>query len=192
VPSILSNLPFESRDNDLRDLEGVPIRLGRAPVRVKAYQIVVWVGISPSRWALDQDAPRIPAIVDTGHSDYFSIQADHLLHWAGLHPDALTSMSLVNINNVAVPRRAAIIWLQPNLPNHRGLFLGKPAFRLADNARIAVYPEGGQDPTGREYPKDYPRLPVLGMRALAVSRLKRSIDFSRNRVSLRTPGRLWW
>jgi hypothetical protein len=191
VTAIFSKLPFEIHDGELRDLEGIPVRLGRAPVRVKAYQIVVWVGISADDWTLERSTPRFPAILDSGHSDYFSIQADQLHRWAGLHPDSLKP-GFVRINNISVPRRVATLWLQPNLPNHRGLYLGKPAFRLAGDAGIAVYPKGGQDPNGRDYPKDFPRLPILGMRGLTVSRLQLAIDFNRNRVFLRTTSRFGW
>jgi hypothetical protein len=162
VAAILSKLPFEIQASDLRDLEGVPVRLGRAPVRVKAYQIVVWVGISASRSTLDQGAPRIPAILDTGHSDYFSIQVDHLHRWAGLHPDSLKPMGLVRVNKISIPRRAATIWLQPNLPNHRGLYLGKPAFRLADHVGIAVYPKVVKTQTAETTPRISLVSPSLG------------------------------
>ena len=52
-------------------------------VTIRPFQIVVWVTLSV-RDELEKDAPRFPAILDTGHNHNFSIQGSHLLRWAGM------------------------------------------------------------------------------------------------------------
>jgi hypothetical protein len=54
-------------------------------VTVKAHQVVVWVSLTlyeTDDW--DSGIPRIPAILDTGHTHNFSIQTDQLVRWAGI------------------------------------------------------------------------------------------------------------
>jgi hypothetical protein len=194
VPSILSKLPFDTEPGYLRDLEGKPVQFGRDRVTVNGLQIIVWVGITRNpQEPLDDNAPRIPAILDTGHSDYFTLQHFHLRKWAGMPLERFYPLGHRTINHIKVPSRKATIWLQPNLPESRALYKGKQAFPLVCEEGITIYPESGQDPDGKPYPKDYPRLPVIGMRGLTLNRLHLPIDFGRRHVFLRPPSRLaWW
>jgi len=196
VPSILSKLPFDDASGYLRDLEGQPVEFGRDRVMVKGLQVIVWVGITryPDE-PLDDNASRIPAILDTGHSHYFTLQHFHLTKWAGMPLERLDPRGHRTINHIKVPSRQATIWLQPNLPGSRALYIykGKQAFPLVSEEGITIYPEGGVDPDGKPYPKGYPRLPVIGMRGLSMNHLRLSIDFRRSLVFLRSPSRFgWW
>jgi len=187
VPIILSKVPFYTQDDDARF-----VTFGGSRVQIKPYQIVVWIGISASDADLDEAAPRIPALLDTGHAHYFAIQASHLFKWAGLHPDSLIPLPDIRINHIQVPVRKATIWLQPGWPlPHHALKLPKP-FRLAagDRIGIAVYPRGGQDPNNKDYPADFPRLPSLGMLGLTRQQLRLSIDFRKRHASLYRPYRI--
>src|SRR5436309_2488755 len=76
---ILRKLPFSDVSHTLQFAGGVVVR---------PYQIVVWVSLSAGD-ALEPDARRFPAILDTGHNHNFSIQESQLLTWAGLSPELL-------------------------------------------------------------------------------------------------------
>jgi hypothetical protein len=163
-------------------------------VIVKGLQIIVWVGITryPDE-LLDDNASRIPAILDTGHLHYLILQYVHLIKWAGMPIERVGPLGNRTINHIKVPSRIATIWLQPNLPGSRSLYRGRRALPLVSEEGITIYPEAVVDPEGNLYPKDFPRLPVIGMRGLSLNRLRLSIDFGRRHVFLRPPSRLgWW
>jgi hypothetical protein len=72
MPRILDRLPIPTRD----DVTFV----GGEQVRIKAYEIIVWVSLQPERvvdW--NPRTPRFPAILDTAHTHNFSIQEQHLI-----------------------------------------------------------------------------------------------------------------
>ncbi len=69
---ILNRLPYSS--------EPTTINLRGEAVRVRPYQIVVWVSLN--LWQVndwDVRVPRFPAILDTGNNHNFSIRVSHLL-----------------------------------------------------------------------------------------------------------------
>jgi hypothetical protein len=96
VPSILTKLPFDDASGYLRDLEGKPVEFGRDRVIVKGLQVIVWVGITryPDE-PLDDNASRIPAILDTGHLHYFTLQHFHLAKSAGMPIERLVRSVIV-------------------------------------------------------------------------------------------------
>jgi hypothetical protein len=170
---ILNRLPYSSEPTTV----GV---LGDA-MRVRPYQIVVWVSLD-LRQVVDWDprAPRFPAILDTGHSHNFSIRVGHLTRWAGLRPEALPRLGAMRERGQRVPLHAARLWLHANVRGTRDLDERDP-YHLAIEEGIAIYP----DETG-------PRLPVLGLRALTLNRLRSVVDGDRRYVTLSTALPRWW
>lgn len=144
------------------------------PVAVRAYQIIVWVSLSDSE-ILDRDAPRFPAVLDTGHNHNFSIQERQLSRWAGIGVDRLPHLGEIRVNQQELPLLAAFLWLHRNRAGSSEL-LPRP-YRLELPQGIAMYAEG--TPSA-------PRLPLLGLRGLVTNQLCLTIDGLRRRVSLRT------
>lgn len=161
---IFRRLPFRDAPHTIEVAgEDVPIR---------AYQIVVWVSLSPGELLAD-DAPRFPAVLDTGHSHNFSIREDLLLSWAGLGPEDLSGLGSILVNQQEVPLRVAQLWIHRNRPGAVEL-LPRP-FRLEVPQGIAVYPAAVSAA---------PRLPLLGLRSLIRSKLRLRIDGGNLSVSL--------
>jgi hypothetical protein len=158
--------------------------MGNDVVTVRPFQIVIWVSLTHARQpSLSPDAPRFLAILDPGHSHNFSIQEQHLRQWAGHTPQSLRTLGNVRVNRVPVPLLAAHVWIHPNLSGQRDQFSDHLPFCLNLIRGIAVYPP---DTPGE------PRLPLLGLRALAVNGLHLTIDGKGRRVTLRTARRFWW
>jgi hypothetical protein len=74
---------------------------------------------------------------------------------------------------------AATVWLHRNVPGRREVKDTTP-FPLQLPGGIAIYPSDGFD---------YPRLPLLGLRAILKNKLTFTIDGKREHASLRSP--LW-
>lgn len=152
-------------------------------VRVKPYQIVVWVSLGLEE---EQDwnprAERIPAILDTGHTHNLSIQRRHLVEWAGIHPESLSELGHISERNQRLTRHSASLWLHTNQPGHRDRFAARQPYRLDLEEGIAVYPDDGSN---------FPRLPLLGLRALTDNHLHLIVSGWRRMVKLRTRWR-WW
>jgi hypothetical protein len=167
---ILDRLPIaeERRQIDVR---------GRH-VKVRAYQIVIQVSILDSHeW--DSRAPTFPALLDSGNNLNFSIQAAHLTRWAGIHPQSLTSRGSVREGERSPSLHTASVWMHRNEPGRRDLRDARP-YPLQLPEGIAIYPSDESD---------YPRLPLLGLRAILKNNLKLIIDGKRKHASLRSP--LW-
>jgi hypothetical protein len=76
VPVYVRDMPFSDRPRDLAVL-GVA-------VRAFAYEPVVWVSLTPHEvTALPADAPRFPAVVDTGNTLALNIREGHFTAWSG-------------------------------------------------------------------------------------------------------------
>ena len=171
---LLHRLPFSSVT------EEVAVRGER--VRVRGFQIIVWVSVTPDDLTGWEPAlPRLPAILDTGHNHDFSIQRRHLLRWAGLSPERLASVGAIRDRGKRIPLLAADLWLHRNRPDSREPAEDHEPYRLNLPQGIAVYPDAD----------DFPRLPLLGLRALVQNELRRTIDGRGRCVGLRTPRR-WW
>jgi hypothetical protein len=167
---ILDRVPIE-KDPFLADVRGRPVRL-------RPYQIVINVSISDGPiW--DPHIPSFPALLDTGNNLNFSIQEAHLLLWAGIHPELLPSMRVVREAGRSPVLRSGAVWIHRNEPGRRTV-KAVPPYRLAVEQGIAVYPTDGSD---------YPRLPLLGLRAILTNNLKLTVDGKRKHASLRSP--LW-
>jgi hypothetical protein len=124
--------------------------------------------------------PLIPALIDTGNNHNFSIQGHHLLRWAGIHPSALPFLGDMRESGRTPSLHFANVWIHRNQGGRRELRAEEPV-KLTLDEGIAVYPADGSN---------YPRLPLLGLRAIIENKLNLVIDGKRQHGSLRSPG--WW
>jgi hypothetical protein len=174
MSTILRRLPFSEKD-DIAFVRG-------ESVRVKAYQIIAWVSLTIERvttW--EHGAPSFPAILDPGHNHNVSIQEEQLIRWAGLRPETLPILGHARQGGRRVPLHGANLWIHHNEPGQRDRFANRTPHPLALLQGIAVYPrESG-----------FPRLPLIGLRALATNNLVFTINGRRREVDLRTQ-RKWW
>jgi hypothetical protein len=140
-------------------------------IDVKAYQIVVWVSVtleSIQDW--DAKTPRFPAILDTGNNHNFAITESQLSVWAGLAAGSLSPTKRIREQGEKIQLRRAALWLH----------MSDAPFRINVVDGIAVY-EG-----------NWPRLPILGLRALTNSKLQTFIYGDVMQVVIRTPPRWYW
>ncbi len=165
---ILDCLPFSKDKSEVWTPDGL--------VEVKPYQIVVMVSLATRRaLALDPGAPRIPAILDTGHNHTFIIRRDQLNRWTGLRAP---ERGRITIGGHRIPLMSANVWIHPNQPKTSKL-PKRPPFRLELKEGIAVIPDNVPTPA---------RLPILGLRALVKNELKLIIDGKQRTLTLKTPG----
>jgi hypothetical protein len=79
---------------------------------VKPFQIIVLVSITVENLRkVSEDAPRVPAVLDTGNNHNFAIRQLQLERWVHLAPPRAGQ---VQIGDSIVPRFAAGIWIHPN------------------------------------------------------------------------------
>jgi hypothetical protein len=169
MSAILRRLPFKEVADELA--------VGLERIRIKPYQIIVWVSVTTrSVLELPGHAPRIPAILDTGHSDNFSIRREHLSRWAQLDEAALPQLRRIRDRGRLVPVHAANLWIHRNVPGKRDEYSRHTPWLLPLKQGIAVYPDEAQ----------FPRLPLLGMRALVRNKLYFTMDPERCVVNVRT------
>jgi len=142
------------------------LRFGDRYVTIHANQILVWVSVHLSGVLVpDENIPKLPALLDTGNNFGFSVQDRHLREWAGIDLGLLEVRGDISIEGRVVTRRAATVWLYPNVPGQHDASGRWPPFRLSMSKGIAVYtPDAGT--TG-------PRLPLLGLPAF----LENDLDF---------------
>jgi hypothetical protein len=176
LTAIIRSLPFFER------LATVEVRGHSVPVRQDL--VTVWVSILEiGLRELDPRTPRFPAVVDTGCNHSFAIPEQHLVQWAGAHPECLRRLRPTRIYGSLAPQLAANVWRHPNRPGHRDEFSGQPPFPVECEAGIAVVPESAGDGN--------PRLPLLGLPAFRRNRLYLAVDGNRQRVVIRTRRKFW-
>lgn len=140
-------------------------------VEVKAFQIIVWVSIARKQvpeW--NPTLPKFPAILDIGTTHNFVLTNDHLTRWSGIDAASLQELGRVRINRTKSPLHSAGLWLYTD---------GAP-FKLRIDDGVAVC-DG-----------DWPRLPILGLRALTNSKLQTFIYGDTKQVLIRTPPKWYW
>jgi hypothetical protein len=150
-------------------------------IRIRPNQIILWVSLTLKR--VEEPNPSavpFPVILDTGHNHSFSIHERHLIDWAGLRPDNLGVLGPIRDRGQRVMLRPANIWVHPNEPYHRDRLADRPPHLVTAPRGIAVYPGA-----------EFPRLPILGLRAVAENELVLKVDGPRRLATLRTPVR-WW
>jgi hypothetical protein len=173
MTAILRRLPFFPREDE--------VAVGSERVRIRPYQIVVWVSLSPMNvLALPPHARRLPALLDTGHNHNFSIRGQHLRAWAGIDPASVPLLGRIKEGTRRVELRSLNVWLHPNVKGHRDRFADRPPFCVKLPAGVAVYPDEAE----------FPPLPLLGLRALVRNKLHLWLDSDRCLVNLRTLD--WW
>src|SRR6266508_4014501 len=151
-------------------------------VRIRETQIIVWVSLSLKEMRHPHPAGvPFPAILDTGHTHTFAIQQRHLVEWAGLRPEALRVVSAVRDRGQRLLLREANIWVHVNKSRERVRLIDRPPHVVTAPFGIAIYPEGS-----------FPRLPILGLRAIADNMLVLKVDGNRREATLRTPIKWWW
>ena len=171
MSKILDQLPYS-------DAIGRPVVCGEE-VSVHVHQIIVWVSLSArDSLQLAEDAPKIPAILDTGNTFGFSIAEQQLVRWCGMQARSLETLGPVLINNQRLNRHSADVWLHPNQPKRRDSFRREPPFRLELRDGIAIYPSDPRIPA--------PRLPLLGLRAIDENGLRCTINGKSRMVSVST------
>jgi hypothetical protein len=140
-------------------------------VEVKAFQIIVWVSVvSSATSAWDARIPRLPAILDSANNHNFALTDQHLLNWAGIHAASLVELGGIRERGKRIPLKDAGLWLHTD---------AEP-FKVGVDEGIAVY-DG-----------DWPRLPILGLRALTKNNLQTLIYGDAKQVIIRTPRKWYW
>jgi hypothetical protein len=167
---VLDRLPI-AEEHFLLNVHGERLRL-------RPFQIIMQVSISPFRpW--DSRTPVIPALFDSGNNHNFSIQEHHLRRWAGIHPESLTFSRKIREAGRTPSLRSASIWIHRNRAGSRELSDREP-FLLHLPEGIAIYPSDGSN---------YPRLPLLGLRAIIRNELKLVLEGKWKYASIKSP---WW
>ena len=175
MPTIIQKLPFYSTPQSV-EVQG-------RRIAVVSDQIIVWVSIARMGTpGLPDNALRFPTVLDPGFNHSFLIQQDHLLRWAGFDPTHFRTTGSLPVRGRNVPLLNSNIWLHRNQPGQRDVFSDQPPHCVELDRGIAVCPpEMG----------DYPRLPLLGLRAIRFGNLHIAIDGQNRHVTIRT-GRKFW
>jgi hypothetical protein len=198
-PHVL-DAPFSDRTQSLTVL-------GTA-LKILPLEPVVWISLtSPDVPVLPEDAPRFPAVVDTGQASSLSIKQDHLARLTDSlalpvlgRPAALV---YADGRRASLPRYQARVWLhgfhpdparQPpplRLPTRDGIICYGPApreraasgwdwlWRLLGRAPSAA-PTAAAVALG-------PHLPLLGARAFRPLGLTVQVDYSKLTLSIARP-----
>jgi hypothetical protein len=141
----------------------------------KPFQIILLVSIADqSIIDLPADAPRFPAILDTGLNHNFAMRREQFDRWA---PIGVPQVGRVEVQRFSVPLLAANVWIHPN---RAGTIepSGQPLFCLELKGGIAVYPPNVPNPA---------RLPTLGLRGLIRNNLRLTIDGEGRHLTLESP-----
>ena len=174
MPRLLDRSPLPPRPSEV-------VVLGER-VRLRANQIIVWITLTRPRLKEPNPAALpFPAIPDTGHTHTFSIQHRHLAEWAGIGPDGLPPVGHVRERGHRIQLRLANIWVHPNVPRSRDRLADRPPHPVGADRGIAIHPAG----------VEFPRLPILGLRAVADNDLVLLVNGHHKETTLRTAFR-WW
>ncbi len=167
---ILHDLPYLDRPETVT-IQGEQVRL-------RPFQIIVWVSVHMKGVAdLEPNAPRFPAILDTGNNFTFTITERQLVRWAGIRPGLLRLLGPVVLNDIEMERRAANVWIHSNRRGQRHALKPSASYRLELDRGLAIYPDDARRPG--------PRLPLLGVRALDDNSLDLRINARRRSVTLK-------
>jgi hypothetical protein len=152
--------------------------VGTETVPLKKSEIIVWVSLSPKKamnW--NPAVPRFPAILDTGHTHNFAIQNQHLERWTGISAKDLRRIGHIRHTGAKMPLFAANLWLHRNFPGECNFRPEAPFPVDLAGSGICVFPDEAK----------YPRLPLVGLRAILGNQLHLTIDGERASVTLRIP-----
>jgi len=160
---IVDRLPVPATERPL----AIP---GWPSVMSKTLQPIVWISIGRSGvFDLPENAPRIPAVLDTGFNQTLLIQDRHLEDWAGIKLADLPVFPQESATHGTQvwPFRMADVWLHPNVSGRDGAATNERPFCLEMHPGILVV-----SPRQRQQ-----RLPVLGTRGLARNRVQTTLEF---------------
>ncbi len=181
--AVLEDLPFLPRSGATKPLLSGGTAPDGAHVGFKKYQTIIWVSLAnPGQTALPSAALRFPAVLDIGNTHNFLIQEAHLRTWTtgpSFDPRALASMAPAKLDTsplLFLPVLDCDVWLHRNVPFERDQFRGAP-FPLRLTGVVYSPSQFGR----------FPRLPVLGLRALVSNRLQLFVDGGQELVSLTAP-----
>jgi hypothetical protein len=176
MAAILRKLPFYDRFTT--------IQVRERAYRVFSYQILLWVSVGRAgEQSLAPGTPRFPVVLDPAFTDNFLIHEQQLREFTGLEPAHLTRFSEdLRAHGRRIPLHGASLWLHRNEADERDRFADAPPFRLELHRGIGICRDADL----------YPRLALLGARALRQARARLIIDYARCRASLRTPSRFWF
>ena len=176
MAAVLHKLPFFD--------EFTTVEVQGSVHRVFPLQIVVWVSLGPRGLRdLHPRTPRFPAVLDPAFTDTFLIHHEQLRQFAGVRPEHLRQRSdSLRAHDRVIPLHAANLWLHPNESGQRDRFANVSPFLMELHRGIGITTDADL----------YPRLPLLGARALRGTNLQVLIDYSRCQVFARTPRRFWF
>jgi hypothetical protein len=174
MPRLLDRMPFSESPTEI-------VARGER-IRIRRDQIILWISLTTKQSiTFNPFATPFPAILDIGHNHVFSILEQHLIEWAGLRPETLPIVGAVRERGQRLHLRAAKVWVHVNVPRSRDRLVERPPFPLSAARGIAVYPSTG----------GFPRLPILGLGAIAENKLILEVNGKKREATLRTPFR-WW
>ena len=150
---ILDRLPFEACDSF------IPTHVG--PLHIRPYQIMVWVSLRTK----DNLSRPFPAVLDTGLNHNLAINESLLHSWLDLTPARFDHWGFAKIEGEKIPVKMADALLHPNIRGEKTMS-GKAPFPLETPQGILIFPKTNV----------YPRLPILGLRALINSGLQTVIS----------------
>jgi hypothetical protein len=183
MPSVLRALPYF---DDMTEIVGPGVR-----EQILPRQIVLWVSVTPvEQFELPPNAPRFPAILDTGLNDVFAIAPVHLRAWAGFHWSTLPEEDVeLFYGDIPVPVRRATLWLHRNQYGWRdSIDPLRPPLEIELSDGITVYGNGEQvGKDSRTKTLRAPRLPLIGLRAFTDMGCQLHIDCLRRLVSQDIP-----
>ena len=117
-----------------------------------------------------------PAILDIGYTHNFLIQEQHLVRWANIIPHELNRLGDVRHGRQRLPRYDANLWLYRITRGTHIRLESEQPHHLETPLGITVYPANNDN---------FPRLPLLGTRALLASELHLVINGETKWASLR-------
>jgi hypothetical protein len=148
-------------------------------VQVRANQIIIWVSLGLHRiMEPNPAAVPFPAILDTGHTHTFSTRQRHLVDWANFRPEILPILGAIREQGQRLDLLGAHVWVHPNRHGQQQRLADGPPYRIVAPRGIAVYSTG-----------DFPRLPLLGLRAIADNELILKADGKKRLATLLTARR---
>jgi hypothetical protein len=188
-----------------------PLTVLGLSLKALAFEPLVWISVTGPRVAvLPEDAPRFPAVVDTGHASSLSIKEQHLgeLLDPRLIPVRGTRANVVYADGrkASLPRYQASIWLhgfhpdparQPSplrLPTPDGIICYDPAPRPLQRAksgwdwlRSLLGRTTSPPATPPQAVAPGPHLPLLGARAFQPVGLTVHVDYGKLTLTIARP-----
>jgi hypothetical protein len=180
------------------------------PLKVLPLEPVVWISLtSPEVTALPEDAPRFPAVVDTGQAGSLSIKQEHLDKLVDLAAlpvlGAPAALIYADGRRASLPRYQARVWLhgfrpdptrQPRplrLPTRDGIICYRitPQVRRPEKSRWDwLWRLLGRTPAEAPAPAAVapgPHLPLLGARAFRPLGLAVQVNYSALTLTIARP-----